>query len=83
MLVGLLTSELEQRPAFSSLRAWKAASDNGKEWTRLMALGYSGGAVPELHRSSLFAGRQACRPATNTLLKTISDPMGGAKPVAP
>lgn len=57
-LVGLLTSASEV-PAFSSRQAQtnNAHHDNGhKEGGTSHIHGYSGGAVPDLHRSSLFVG---------------------------
>lgn len=59
-LVGLLTSEPGGRPAFSLGRGGQA-----QQWPRRMGaplpLGHSGGAIPDLHRSSLFVGRvRAC-----------------------
>jgi hypothetical protein len=59
-LVGLLTPEQSEKLAFSSRLQSNLSedrpADNGLNQLPL-TLGYSGGAVPELHRSSLF-----CRP---------------------
>jgi hypothetical protein len=52
-LVGLLTPEL--RAAWPSRRGCDTATM--AKMRRLNSFGYSGGAVPELNRSSLFAGR--------------------------
>ena len=46
----------------------KTDHDNGRnDWANLLTLGHSGGAVPELHRSSLFIGplQKNCGPTTN------------------
>ncbi len=67
-LVGLLTHELERSHAFSPPRQFPqdCQGDNGSNATALspepgvsqtrVAPEHSGGAVPDLHRSSLFAG---------------------------
>jgi len=63
-LVGLLTSASEV-PAFSSRQAQtnNAHHDNGhKEGGTSHIHGYSGGAVPDLHRSSLFVERPGRTP---------------------
>lgn len=66
VLVGLLTCELE-RAGPSRRASWSDDYGNGVKaglvrWHSLTA----GGAVPELHRSSLFAGRETRDRCTNT-----------------
>jgi len=54
--VGLLTSELE-KTAFSSpggINGWAGTRQWLKRLFLSVTFGYSGGAVPEFHRSSLF-----------------------------
>jgi|GEM_PF-6430914 len=54
--VGLLTSELKDTHL---LIVWIYPNDNGnKTWCPRSVLGYSGGAVPDSHRSSLFVDRE-------------------------
>ena len=58
-LVGLLTPEQRNWLAFSSSRCETRYAVFTRQWLEsavLKKLGYSGGAVPELHRSSLFVG---------------------------
>ena len=68
-LVGLLTSEQRNWLAFSSSRCETRYAVFTRQWLEsavLKKLGYSGGAVPESHRSSLL--RRATRtehPTTN------------------
>ena len=71
-LVGLLTPEQLEKLAFSSrLRSTlneDRPADNGLNQLPL-TLGYSGGAVPEFHRSSLFCRPfQQKQPTTNARL---------------
>ena len=62
MLVGLLTPKLSRLHAFSRAARLHRFGRNGLITADLSSRsgnspGYSGGAVPESHRSSLFAGR--------------------------
>jgi hypothetical protein len=72
-LVGLLTSEPHVATAFSPMHSNCVLQIRlPRQWLtrkrRAFPLGYSGGAVPGLHRSSLFVGRNSnVRPTTNAL----------------
>ena len=82
VLVGLLTSEREN-PAFSSLPASAAGR---RQWLPrgglLVTLGYSGGAVPDLHRCSLFVGHPSVgtRPPTHVEPSSLPGPSEKATP---
>src|SRR6476646_4632971 len=72
-LVGLLTSEPCKRHGL--LAAATRSLESPRQWLLegacALPLGYSGGAVPALHRSSLFVGRKnKVRPTTNAHTKT-------------
>lgn len=67
VLVGLLTSEHRALPTFSSNGHRPASTMAYERESSHKSLGYSGGAVPELHRYSLFADEVSLRrpPALN------------------
>ena len=72
-LVGLLTSELGKAGLLVASGCQNAAPvDNGSNQLPSVTLGYSGGAVPGLHRSSLFCRTfQQKRPTTNARLREV------------
>ena len=55
VLVGLLTSEHRALPTFSSIGHRPGSTMVYERESSLNSLGYSGGAVPDSHRYSLFA----------------------------